>query len=262
MLEAGKSGLLHVNLIEPHSRTVENVLYESDPEQDEEELSSKEGADFQKRELPIKKAKNEEVSPVYEILPEDNSLQLYTPYPFPMYMPIPVNVPSPPYASADPSAIHSATQHKNPCSHQLNPAHLMSPSANHRQPSADHQNPSSTHTYMYIENNNKKAFPSKVNSRRYIPHPTLLKMPALTNTSVPCIASYSKSCTGIPPHPSSKYFQKMRKYESQKPSQQKIPSTFSTMHSHTYSEPTPHAYTSSYLIGDTSTHTPVRAATL
>lgn len=173
LLEAGKSGLLHNNAIEPRPRTMDNMLYQSESDEEEDGLVMKRASPARyEEEHPTTNAvvddpkKDEEKSPDIMPLP-----------PPPPSFPCPIFMPIPP---------------------------LMLSAAAHPYP------------YMCLpvnQNNYVKMAPSFMSVHSFqstLPHPRTLKKPGLSHSSMPCIVSCIKSTNGIPPHPSSKFFQNLR----------------------------------------------------
>lgn len=169
LLEAGKSGLLHNNAIEPRPCTIDNMLYQSESDEEDElvmKRASPAGEEHPTTNVvvddPEKDEKSSDVMPLPPPPPPS--------FPCPIFMPIP-----PPM----PSAVHP-------------------------------------YPYMYLpvdQTNFVKMAPSFMSVHSFqstLPHPRTLKKPGLSHSSMPCIASCIKSTNGIPPHPSSKFFQNLR----------------------------------------------------
>lgn len=173
LLEAGKSGLLHNNAIEPRPRTIDNMLYQSESDEDEDNLvmnRASPAGDGKKHPMtndvaddPVKDEKSSDVLP----LPPSSSFPFS---PHPIFMPIPPLMPS---------AVHP-------------------------------------YPYMFLpidQTHYAKMAPSFMSVQSFqstLPHPRTLKKPGLSHSSMPCIVSCIKSTNGIPPHPSSKFFQNLR----------------------------------------------------
>ena len=91
ILEAGKSGLLHNDAIEPRPRTIENMLYESDSDREEELLTQLAAS---KSSLEHKHSAKD-ISEGAQLVDKKNSTEAIplpaapAPFPSPVFMPIP-----------------------------------------------------------------------------------------------------------------------------------------------------------------------------
>ena len=201
LLEAGKSGLLHNNAIEPRPRTIDNMLYQSESDEEDELVMKRASPARYEEEHPTTNAvvddpdKDEKSSDIMPLPPP--------PPPPPPSFPCPIFMPIPP---------------------------LMPSAAVHPYP------------YMYLpldQNNYVKMAPSFMSVHSFqstLPHPRTLKKPGLSHSSVPCIVSCIKSTNGIPPHPSSKFFQNLRNVKFGK---QKLSSNISKSKARQTKHPTP-----------------------
>ena len=187
-LEAGKSGLLQNDPIEPRPRTIENMLYESGSEDEEEimrEIATSKTSLHRARKKQSRRADTEEeVSHIYEDLPHRDDGKRSTRSPLPPPPTVPLPPPPPTFYMPFPPML--------PPPMPVHPYHQM---------------------YLpYDKNSYMKVSPSFMSARtqqQSLPHPHSLKQPGLSHTSIPCIRSYGKSTNGIPPHPSSNFFQNM-----------------------------------------------------
>ena len=189
LLEASKSGLLQNDAIEPRPRTMDNMLYESGSDVEEEllnELAASKTSPTRSREKrPKLSAQQGEDHHVNKESAEDESVPApLSPPPPPSvpFIPIPMYVPLPPMMS---SSVH--------------------PYGNMYLPVDQNQYIKMCPSFMSANN-----FHSSLPHPSSMPHPSSLKKPGLSHTSVPCILSYTKSTNGIPPHPSSKFFKSIR----------------------------------------------------
>ena len=186
-LEAGKSGLLQNDPIEPRPRTIENMLYESGSENEEEimrEIATSKTSLHRARKKQSRRADTEEVSHIYEDLPHRDDGKRSTRSPLPPPPTVPLPPPPPTFYMPFPPML--------PPPMPAHPYHQM---------------------YLpYDKNSYMKVSPSFMSARtqqQSLPHPRSLKQPGLSHTSIPCIRSYGKSTNGIPPHPSSNFFQNL-----------------------------------------------------
>ena len=185
MLAASKSGLLHNDPIEPHPRTIENMLYESESEHGQETPRKKpvhKSSPARTKQTGRKRTDPEEVSPIYEAVPEDMEKDPVSSLPSPPPPPPFPFPPFPPYMPLPPMS--------QPVMHPYQ--HIYLPYGNGQ--------------FMKVS----PSFMSARSSRTPLPHPRQLKKPGLAHASVPCIMSYTRHTNGIPPHPSSRFFQKLR----------------------------------------------------
>ena len=181
LLEAGKSGLLHNDAIEPRPRTMQNLLYESDSEEEADILtklaSSKSTHTNDHRQRPPKDMEDKEKTS--EKRPAESA-----PIPTPA-------VPLPAYPL--------------PSAPVFLPLHPTMP-----HPYGNMFLPLDQNHYMKLSSSFTSAPGTHNYKRSALPHPRALKRPGLAQTSVPCIMSYSRSTNGIPPHPSSRFFQSIK----------------------------------------------------
>ena len=176
LLEAGKSGLLHNDAIEPRPRTIDNMLYESESDQEEELLSQlaasksslahKHTQKATQLDPPQKTQAVEEKST--EVVPPTLPLPSFPFHPAPMFMPM------------------------SPMMHPLGKMYL----------------PMNQHDYTMKMSPTFMSAPGSFTST--LPHPRSHKTPGLHQSSVPCIISLTKPTNGIPPHPSSHFFKSLR----------------------------------------------------
>ena len=185
ILEAGKSGLLYNDAIEPRPRTMDNMLYESGSDDDEDhlaaELAESKISQTMSRANHTKKVNRRDL---FEEPTKDPIKERSTPFPAPLippqssypFPPTPIFMPFPP---------------------------MMHPYG---------------HMYLPVDQNHyMKVSPSFTSAshsfKSMLPHPLSVKKPGLSHASVPCIRSYTASTNGIPPHPSSRFFQSLRNAE-------------------------------------------------
>lgn len=179
-LEAGKSGLLFNDAIEPRPHTIDNMLYESESDNDMEILNelakNKASPSISTMKQPEKTVDKDDLK---EHTQED---QKAATAPFPA---LPVPLPTLPFLPA--------------------PMFISYPPMMH------------SYGNMFLQsdqNHYMKMAPSFMNSsatfQSTLPHPHSLRKPGLSHSSVPCIMSCTKSTNGIPPHPSSKFFRNIR----------------------------------------------------
>lgn len=179
-LEAGKSGLLCNDAIEPRPRTIDNMLYESESDNDEEILkkvgkskasptrsTTKHTAHNKDFKEPTKDGQKSVTADSASFPAPSAPLPMFPFLPSPMFISYP-----PMMHSYGNMFLHSDQNHRM----KMSPSFTSSPT----------------------------TFQPR------LPHPHTLKRPGLSHTSVPCIMSCAKSTNGIPPHPSSKFFQNLR----------------------------------------------------
>lgn len=209
LLEAGKSGLLQNDAIEPRPRTMDNMLYESESDQDEDLLN----------ELAVSRS-----SPIRSRGEHSKN-------------------------TTQQEAVHSFEEPTENGKRKSDSTHLPLPP-----PSFPFPPPPMFMPMMYLpvnQNHYMKMSPSFVSAHSFqsLPHPRSLKKPGLSHTSTPCIMSYTKPTNGIPPHPSSKFFQKicdakLGKRKLSNPSRPRAKSRLKkspTLESRAHSEPTHYA---------------------
>ena len=214
LLAAGKSGLLQNDMIEPRPRTIENLLYESDPESgDSEENDSP---------MPHKvygygsMAKHQQSRQLQQHIPQ-----------------------SPTYESIATRDGVDAPGHPLP---ELPPQLPF----NHHHAGMMHPMYTPFGLKWRDRHPSSQSFPNPKPNL----HPKGLRR-NLEQASVPCVWSYSRQANGIPPHRSSKFFQRLQrnfpKLNHQRlvhSSQTRSVSTIKqspSMASETHSEPTPYA---------------------
>ena len=183
-LEAGKSGLLFNDAIEPRPRTMDNMLYESESDNDEELAKTKSSPSRSTTKHTAPKENFNKPTQDSEHVAADSAAFPTPPAPLPMFpfLPAPMFISYPPMMHSYGNMFLPRDQN-----HRMN----MSPSFT--------------------------SSPTTLQSR--LPHPHSLKRPGLSHTSVPCIMSCTKSTNGIPPHPSSNFFRNLRntKFGKQRP---------------------------------------------
>lgn len=191
-------------MIEPRPRTVENFLYESDSESEENMLQKVHGSMTKHQQLRIPQ------SPTYESIDTGDVLDAPG-HPLP-------ELPSPPFNY----------------DHMMGPTGMMHP----------------IYTPFGLKWRGRHPSSQSFQIRKPNLHPKALRR-NLEQTSVPCVWSYSRQANGIPPHRSSKFFQRLQKnfpnlnhqrlvHSSQTRSVSTIKQSPS-MVSGTHSEPTPYA---------------------
>ena len=220
-LEASKSGLLQLDTIEPHPRTTDNMLYESGSDSENEVTfqmklpSTSKGKGHNRDNHKERSLKYEPASEGKE--KDNDSVLLYPPSPPPPplfpFSQVPGYSPFPPMP---PPMMH-------PFPHMVLP---------------------------YQNGQFMKISPSFMSARSFhtpLQHPRQIKKPGLSHASVPCIMSYAKHTNGIPPHPSSRFFQKLRgkisRYPKLSHQSQGHMKKSPTLESQTQSEPIPYMQT-------------------
>ena len=202
-LEAGRSGLLHNNAIEPRPRTMDNLLYESGS--DKEAVIHTELAAASKKSHKHSQQRTEKDTEDFYVeeevadrkRPTESAPFLLSPYHYPMpsYL-----LPPPPVFMAFPPMIPHLQMIPHP---PIMPHSPPPPSKGNTFPHRPNQNP-------YIKPSSSFTSAPGVQQQSLTPSPHSPLWPGVIQTSSAYTMSYTTSANGIPPHPSSRFFQSLR----------------------------------------------------